>query len=54
MLNLVRISVLGMVRMIKLFGWEPRVAEEVAKKREEELRFVREVRMRQFLMNYVK
>ena len=45
---------LGMVRMIKLFGWEPRVEEEVAKKREEELRFVREVRMRQFLMNYVK
>lgn len=47
-------AVLGVVRMIKLFGWEPRVVDEVAAERREELRYVRQVRMRQFLMNYVK
>lgn len=52
--HVLRPLVLGMIRMIKLFGWEHRVANEVAQKREEELRFVRRVRMRQFLMNYVK
>ncbi|KAH9836198.1 uncharacterized protein C8Q71DRAFT_761194 [Rhodofomes roseus] len=46
-------ELLGVVRMIKLFGWEPRVAEQVAEKREEEMSFVRSLRMREFLMNYV-
>ena len=40
--------------MIKLFGWEPRVAEQVSEKRQEELGLVRRVRMREFLMNYMK
>ncbi|TFY57504.1 hypothetical protein EVJ58_g6979 [Rhodofomes roseus] len=46
-------ELLGVVRMIKLFGWEPRVAEQVAEKRGEEMSFVRSLRMREFLMNYV-
>ncbi|KAH9932906.1 P-loop containing nucleoside triphosphate hydrolase protein [Fomitopsis serialis] len=45
---------LGVVRMIKLFGWEPRMAEQVAEKREEELGVIRSLRMREFLMNYMK
>ena len=49
-----RQPVLGVVRMIKLFGWEPRVAEQVAEKRQEELGFIKRVRMREFLMNYMK
>ena len=40
--------------MIKLFGWEPRVAEQVAEKRQEELGLIKKVRMREFLMNYMK
>ena len=31
---------MGVLRMIKLFGWESRVKDQVARKREEELRFV--------------
>ena len=46
--------VLGVVRMIKLFGWEPRVAEQVSEKRQEELGLIKKVRMREFLMNYMK
>ncbi|KAI0728488.1 hypothetical protein C8Q72DRAFT_917712, partial [Fomitopsis betulina] len=46
-------EMLGVVRMIKLFGWEPRVVNKVAEQRREELRYIRQVRMRQFLMSYV-
>ena len=49
-----RQPVLGVVRMIKLFGWEPRVAEQVSEKRQEELGLIKKVRMREFLMNYMK
>lgn len=34
------VAVMNVLRMIKLFGWESRVRDEVAKKREEELQFV--------------
>ncbi|KZT69185.1 hypothetical protein DAEQUDRAFT_727082 [Daedalea quercina L-15889] len=44
---------LGVVRMIKLFGWEPRVAGQVAEKREDELGLIRRLRMRVFLMDYM-
>ena len=33
-------AVLGMIRMIKLFGWETRVRDSVAEKREKELKAV--------------
>ena len=31
---------MGVLRMIKLFGWESRVRENIAEKREHELRFI--------------
>jgi hypothetical protein len=31
---------MGVLRMIKLFGWEGRIRETVAEKREEELRWI--------------
>ena len=31
---------MGVLRMIKLFGWESRVSEMIAEKREEELKWV--------------
>lgn len=34
------LPVMGLLRMIKLFGWENRVKESVGEKREEELRWV--------------
>ncbi|CCM01503.1 uncharacterized protein FIBRA_03559 [Fibroporia radiculosa] len=32
-------EIMNVIRMVKLFGWEPRVAEQLSKKREDELRF---------------
>lgn len=34
-------AVMNVIRMIKLFGWEPKVNEQIADKREEELVWVR-------------
>ena len=31
---------MGVLRMVKLFGWEGRVKESVAEKREEELKLI--------------
>jgi hypothetical protein len=31
---------MGVLRMIKLFGWEGRIRDTVAEKREEELRWI--------------
>lgn len=31
---------MGVLRMIKLFGWENRVTEMIAEKREDELRWI--------------
>ena len=36
---------LGVIRMIKLFGWEPRIAEQLDKKREEELKALRKSKL---------
>ncbi|CAL1696193.1 unnamed protein product [Somion occarium] len=35
---------MNVIRMIKLFGWEPRMDEQLAEKREEELRFLRKLK----------
>lgn len=32
---------MNVIRMIKLFGWEPRVAAQLSEKRAEELRLVK-------------
>lgn len=32
---------MGILRMIKLFGWEPKIAERLAEKREHELQYVK-------------
>ncbi|KAH9967588.1 hypothetical protein BC827DRAFT_1264378 [Russula dissimulans] len=37
---------MGILRMIKLFGWEPKIAARLAEKREDELRYLK---IRQFL-----
>lgn len=34
------LSVMGVLRMIKLFGWETRVTEIIAEKREDELKWI--------------
>jgi hypothetical protein len=37
---------MGILRMIKLFGWEPKIAARLAEKREQELQYIK---TRQFL-----
>lgn len=32
---------MNVLRMIKLFGWEPKINERVAEKRDDELRWIR-------------
>ncbi|PCH35071.1 hypothetical protein WOLCODRAFT_145639 [Wolfiporia cocos MD-104 SS10] len=44
---------LGVIRMIKLFGWEPRVAEQLAEKRAEELEYQKKFKLLEFLNNYI-
>ncbi|KAH9059056.1 hypothetical protein EDB87DRAFT_1577854 [Lactarius vividus] len=35
------IETMGILRMIKLFGWEPKIAARLAEKREQELRYIK-------------
>ena len=47
---------MNVIRMIKLFGWEPRIAARLGEKRVEELRTVRKFRilaMSNMLCKYV-
>jgi hypothetical protein len=32
---------MGILRMIKLFGWEPKIAARLAEKREQELHYIK-------------
>ena len=32
---------MGILRMIKLFGWEPKIAARLAEKREHELKYIK-------------
>ncbi len=32
---------MAILRMIKLFGWEPKIAARLAEKREQELRYIK-------------
>ena len=40
--------------MIKLFGWEPRVDEQVAAKREEELKYIRKNKILELINGNIK
>lgn len=45
---------MSVIRMIKLFGWEPRVADQLAQKRENELSFIRQYKILELLNNNIK
>ena len=45
---------INVIRMIKLFGWEPRIAKQLNQKREEELVAIRRNRMLSMLNNLCK
>ena len=45
---------MSVIRMIKLFGWEPRVAEQLATKRDDELRYVRTYKILEMLNHNIK
>ena len=47
-------EVLNVIRMIKLFGWEPRIAKQLNEKRQEELVAIRRNRMLGMLNNICK
>ncbi|KAI0644413.1 multidrug resistance-associated ABC transporter [Trametes meyenii] len=46
-------EVLNVVRMIKLFGWEPRVATQIDERREAELSFLRKTKYLEFVNNVI-
>ena len=46
--------VLNVVRMIKLFGWEPRVASQVEDRREAELKLIRKMKYMELVNNLAK
>ena len=46
--------VMNVIRMIKLFGWEPKVADQIASKREDELSFIRKYKILELINGNVK
>lgn len=44
---------MNVIRMIKLFGWEPRVKEQLLQKREDELAYVRKSKIIKMVTGYV-
>ncbi|CDO77193.1 hypothetical protein BN946_scf184747.g6 [Trametes cinnabarina] len=47
---------LNVIRMIKLFGWEPKVTDQLTKKREEELKYIKKYKILELVngnINYV-
>ena len=45
---------MNVIRMIKLFGWEPKMSEQLDKKREEELVSVRRQKLLSLFNNVAK
>ena len=45
---------MNVIRMIKLFGWEPRVADQLAQKREDELKYIRKNKILELTNNNIK
>ena len=52
--HLCRLTGMNVIRMIKLFGWEPRVAQRLADKRESELVFIRKYKILELINNNIK
>ncbi|KAI0758154.1 multidrug resistance-associated ABC transporter [Fomes fomentarius] len=44
---------MSVIRMIKLFGWEPRVADQLSEKRENELSFIRQYKILELINNNI-
>ncbi|KAI0750650.1 hypothetical protein C8Q80DRAFT_1097969 [Daedaleopsis nitida] len=44
---------MSVIRMIKLFGWEPRVADQLATKRDDELSFIRKYKILELVNNNI-
>jgi hypothetical protein len=49
-----RYTAMNVIRMIKWFAWERKIKEDITAKREEELRYIRNVRLLVVLNNAVK
>ena len=47
-------TAMSVIRMIKLFGWEPRVADQLAQKREDELSYIRKYKILELINNNIK
>ena len=47
-------AAMSVIRMVKLFGWEPRVADQLAEKREDELTFIRKYKILELINNNIK
>lgn len=45
---------MNVIRMIKLFGWEPRVAAQLSEKREEELELIKKNKLLDLVNNNLK
>ena len=45
---------MNVIRMIKLFGWEPKVAAQLSEKREEELELVKKNKLLDLVNNNLK
>lgn len=45
---------MNVIRMIKLFGWEPKVADQLAGKREEELKYIWKYKVLELINGNVK
>lgn len=47
-------TVMNVIRMIKLFGWEPKVRKQIAEKRDEELIYIRNRQLLDLLNGTIK
>lgn len=45
---------MNVIRMIKLFGWEPKVREQIAEKRDEELVYIKRRQILDLLNGTIK
>ena len=45
---------MGILRMIKLFGWEPKIAARLAERREQELQYIKLRRTLNLIIENVK
>ena len=52
--DLISSLVVNVVRMIKLFGWEKKVGENIKKKRDEEVSVFRKAQILQLLLIIIK